>query len=87
MKFSTVNLRNRYGLTQRDLSEKYDIPLRTIQNWESRKCCPSYVYDLISKDLFFCNFMDDDSYPNCIKGYYRYGGRDDYHLIIECPYT
>lgn len=68
MKFSTANLRKKYGLTQRELSEKYDIPLRTIQNWELRYCCPLYVYFLISKDLSFCKFMDDEIYTKYIKG-------------------
>lgn len=70
MKFTTANLRKRYGLTQRELSERYDIPLRTIQNWESRECCPSYVYNLIFKDLAFCEYMYDEIYSRYLKGYY-----------------
>ena len=33
--------RTEYGLTQKDLSEITDIPLRTIENWESGKRTPS----------------------------------------------
>jgi hypothetical protein len=33
--------RAEYGLTQKDLSEITDIPLRTIENWESGKRTPS----------------------------------------------
>lgn len=33
--------RMEYGLTQKDLSEITDIPLRTIENWESGKRTPS----------------------------------------------
>lgn len=84
MKPTIGNLRKKYGLTQRELSEKYDIPLRTIQNWESRQCCPYYVYNLIAKDLSFQKYMDESK---CIKGYFRYGGLDEYHLVVECPYT
>lgn len=34
-------VRMEYGLTQKDLSEITDIPLRTIENWESGKRTPS----------------------------------------------
>lgn len=40
---STKQLREEMGLTQEQLSRKYEIPLRTVQNWESRFCCPAYV--------------------------------------------
>lgn len=33
--------RSEYGLTQKELSEITDIPLRTIENWESGKRTPS----------------------------------------------
>jgi len=33
--------RTEYGLTQKELSEITDIPLRTIENWESGKRTPS----------------------------------------------
>ncbi|MDR4969035.1 MAG: helix-turn-helix transcriptional regulator, partial [Acholeplasmataceae bacterium] len=33
--------RAEYGLTQKELSEITDIPLRTIENWESGKRTPS----------------------------------------------
>ena len=36
------------GLTQKRLSEKYNIPLRTIEEWEAgRRTPPSYVQDLL----------------------------------------
>lgn len=44
---STRPLRDRYQLTQRQLSVIFRVPLRTVQNWESRSCCPIYVYDMM----------------------------------------
>ena len=52
-KFSTRILRREYGLTQSELAEKFDIPLRTVQNWESRKCCPCYVFHMIDNLLAY----------------------------------
>lgn len=44
--------RIRQGLTQEQLSKMTDIPVRTIQNWESgiRKC-PGYVEKMILDKL------------------------------------
>ena len=41
--YSTHELRSWFGWTQVDLSEQFGIPLRTIQNWDSRKCMPAWV--------------------------------------------
>ncbi len=43
------------GLTQKEFSSKYNIPLKTLQNWEARKDlpssrdCPDYVVSLLEK--------------------------------------
>ena len=49
-------LRKKYGLTQKGLSEITGIPYRTIQNWEGgqRKCTP-YVLDLVAFKLSHMN--------------------------------
>lgn len=41
-------LREKYGMTMKKISELVGVPYRTWQNWEaeSRKC-PDYVYNLI----------------------------------------
>lgn len=45
-------LRKKYGLTQKQLSEITGIPVRTIQNWEGgQRKCPQYVADLIKFKL------------------------------------
>lgn len=43
-------LRNFTGLSQRAFSDKYKIPKRTIENWESGKSkCPDYVRQLLER--------------------------------------
>lgn len=44
------NLRKLTGLSQKDFGGKYDIPYRTIQNWETNiATCPDYVADLLER--------------------------------------
>ena len=44
--------RIKHGLTQEQLSKMTDIPVRTIQNWESEiRKCPSYVEKMIFDKL------------------------------------
>lgn len=47
---TTHDLRAEYGLTQKQLAEIFDIPLRTVQNWDSRGCCPAFMH-LAMKEL------------------------------------
>lgn len=49
---TTKYLREKFGLTQKQLSDFFDIPLRTVQNWDSRNCCPSYVYNMMTFMLY-----------------------------------
>ena len=45
-------VRKKYNLTQKQLSEVTGIPCRTIQNWERKKRkCPQYIIDLVSFKL------------------------------------
>ena len=50
-------LRQTSGLTQREFSERYRIPLKTLQNWEadeslpSARKCPEYVSYLLQKAI------------------------------------
>lgn len=35
----------KYGLTQKALANKFDVPVRTVEDWSSgRHRCPSYFY-------------------------------------------
>ena len=48
-------LRKSTSLTQKDFASKYNIPLKTLQNWEAHddnnesRHCPSYVFDLLKR--------------------------------------
>lgn len=45
-------LRKKYNLTQKQLSEITRIPVRTIQNWEGgQRKCPPYVAELVKFKL------------------------------------
>lgn len=47
---SIKDLRNLTGLSQKDFGKKYDIPYRTIQNWETeQRSCPEYVENLLER--------------------------------------
>ena len=40
------------GLSQQQMSDVMEIPIRTIQDWESgRRKCPPYVERLVIKEL------------------------------------
>ncbi len=45
------DIRKKIGMTQEEFSNYFDIPIRTIQNWEtnsdSRREPPSYLIELI----------------------------------------
>lgn len=65
MATKTKYFREKFGYTQKEMSEKFGIPLRTIQNWDSRSCMPDYVYTL----LLMYEFASADrmKYRECIR--------------------
>lgn len=78
--FEVVNikrLRQTTGLNQKEFSERYRIPLRTLQNWEtddnmpSARKCPQYVSYLLEKAVM----MD---FP--VAGHLIEANVDDRHL-------
>lgn len=43
------NLRKICAMSQREFSEYFGIPLRTLQHWESGdRACPKYLLDLMA---------------------------------------
>lgn len=48
----TTQIREKLGMSQKELAETYNIPIGTIRNWDSRDCCPEYIlnmlYDLLA---------------------------------------
>lgn len=57
---SIRDIRNISGLTQQSFCEKFLIPKRTLENWEStgkeKRNCPSYVKLLLSHACGIINF-------------------------------
>ncbi len=64
MNTSIKELRQITKLSQKEFGQKYRIPLKTIQNWESStekpssRICPSYIIYLLAKIIV-------NEYPNC----------------------
>lgn len=48
---TTKFLRELYDLTQKDISEKFDVPLATVKNWDSRSTMPEYVFTMMHRCL------------------------------------
>ena len=47
-----AQLCERYGLSQTALAKKFDIPLRTVQDWHGgRRKAPDYVVGMIDRLL------------------------------------
>lgn len=46
------DLRKLSGMTQKQFSEFFGIPLRTIENWEGgKRGCPEYLLELLKYKL------------------------------------
>lgn len=55
---SIKGLRIASGMTQREFSEYFGIPKRTIEDWEvERRKCPEYLADLIAYKLITENLI------------------------------
>lgn len=68
---STKSFRENYGYTQKKLSETFDIPLATIQNWESRDCAPDYIIRLLY--MYEIQAEKVSKYRKCIKNNIGWG--------------
>lgn len=40
---STHWFREKMGLSQKELAEKFDIPIGTVKNWDARYNMPKYI--------------------------------------------
>lgn len=44
------DIRNKSGLSRAEFSREYNIPLRTLEDWESeRRTCPEYLVSLLDR--------------------------------------
>lgn len=65
-------LRNRTGLSAQKFGDKYSIPMRTIQNWESgTTTCPEYVLGLLTRAV------NEDFPKEITKQYYLFEKNED----------
>lgn len=47
---TTHEIRKDLGnLTQAEFADMFNIPLRTVQNWDHRSCVPSYIVTMLAK--------------------------------------
>lgn len=47
---STMEMREHLKISRAEFSRRYNIPLRTLENWESGKSkCPDYVRQLLER--------------------------------------
>ena len=50
MKMTTKELREHLNVSRAEFSRRYNIPLRTLENWEAGKSkCPDYVRQLLER--------------------------------------
>lgn len=71
-------LRKNTGLSQQDFSEKYSIPLRTIQDWEAGKRTPTkYVTDMLTY------IVADESVTHKAWVFYEYAGCDRDYMLFK----
>ena len=58
-------VRKGLGLTQKQLSEKFGIPIGSLRNWEQERCAP----DAIAKTLLFLISEDPEKIEEMLKKY------------------
>lgn len=51
IKMKTTEIRKKLGMNQKELAEAYDIPVKTVRNWDSGDCCPEYVINMLKERL------------------------------------
>ena len=44
-----MEIREMLSESRAEFSRQYNIPVRTLENWESGKSCPEYVRQLLEK--------------------------------------
>lgn len=71
------------GLRRKDFAEKYNIPIRTVEDWESGKSnAPEYVLDLLERAV-----REDFGLPRIYRVYSISSGRVDEEFEIFKTYS
>lgn len=52
-----IKIREQAGISQKQLSDRFVIPIKTIQGWETRTNCPIYVKLMIMELLGLINLQ------------------------------
>ena len=54
------NIRRKTGLSRTEFSQKYGIPLRTLEEWESgRRTPPEYIPRMLAYYVYFSETIDN----------------------------
>ena len=54
------NIRKKTGLSRTEFSQKYGIPLRTLEEWESgRRTPPEYIPRMLAYYVYFSETIDN----------------------------
>lgn len=44
---NTKGIRYELNLTAQEFADKFNIPVGTVRNWDSRDCMPDYLFNMI----------------------------------------
>lgn len=47
MGYTTKYIRERFDLTQKEIAAYWDIPIRTVENWDHRMTMPKYISNMM----------------------------------------
>lgn len=63
--YSTHFFREEMGWTQKEMADHFDMSIATIQNWDSRKNMPLYVWNML-KDLVKAQTIIEQLYKDLL---------------------
>ena len=90
------DLRKKAHMTQKEFSQKYDIPLRTIQKWERNGSTPpEYIIELIDRNMFMeetelfmeSYWRDEKTASVRLDAHYAYISRYTNHPVKQIFYS
>lgn len=56
---TTHKIRQDLNMTQKEFSQRYNIPLGTVRNWDARNCMPSYCASIFSEIISLKNRLNE----------------------------
>lgn len=82
-----IHMRALLDLTQTEFGMKYNIPMRTIQNWETgARACPRYVLSLLQRCVLEDYVAEHGPIPAyiVIGSQYMVADYDEYEVLETC---